>query len=110
MFAADGTLVAACNNSKRVLETASPPTFYLPPDALNVPLEAVDGTSYCEWKGQAEYFLSGPSSGVALPETHAGLCRSGWLVFFLSGGMPLLGCGSDRASPSGWFLWRVGDG
>ncbi|NCF45868.1 MAG: DUF427 domain-containing protein [Proteobacteria bacterium] len=56
VFAADGTLVAACDNSKRVLETASPPTFYLPPEALKVSLVQVDGASYCEWKGQAEYF------------------------------------------------------
>ena len=56
VFAADGTLMAACSNSKRVLETASPPTFYLPPEALKVSFDQVNGASYCEWKGQAEYF------------------------------------------------------
>ena len=56
VFTADGTLIAACSHTKRVLETASPPTFYLPPSALKVTLKSVDGVSYCEWKGQAEYF------------------------------------------------------
>ncbi len=34
VFAADGTLLASSHQAKRVLETASPPTFYLPPTAL----------------------------------------------------------------------------
>jgi len=41
----------------RVLETASPPTFYLPPeDVVLEALAALEQTSHCEWKGMARYF------------------------------------------------------
>ena len=84
VFAADGTLVAACSNSKRVLETASPPTFYLPPSALNVPLEPVDGASYCEWKGQAEYFrYQDQRLAWRYPKpTQAFAVVAGWYAFY----------------------------
>ena len=56
VLALDGTLLAETDTSKRVLETASPPTFYLPPEALQTDLEPIDGSSFCEWKGEAKYF------------------------------------------------------
>ena len=52
-----GTLIAETRAARRVLETASPPTVYLPPDAVKPGcLRAVPGHSFCEWKGQASYF------------------------------------------------------
>jgi len=43
--------------SIRVLETASPPTFYLPAADVHLEyLESREGTSYCEWKGEARYW------------------------------------------------------
>lgn len=50
-------LVARTRRAVRVLETASPPTFYLSVDDI-VPgvLVAAAGSSYCEWKGQARYW------------------------------------------------------
>ena len=56
VVATDGTVIARASASIRVLETASPPTFYLSPESLMVSLDAVPGTSFCEWKGQASYF------------------------------------------------------
>ena len=39
------------------METASPPTFYLPPDDVAWDdLVAIAGSSVCEWKGPARYF------------------------------------------------------
>ncbi len=56
VYAGDETLadsVRAC----RVLETASPPTFYLPPEDVNHNLlVSVPGSTHCEWKGKARYF------------------------------------------------------
>lgn len=53
---ADGMLIASTKRAFRVLETASPPTFYLPPDSiLSGSLEPVAGRSVCEWKGEAVY-------------------------------------------------------
>jgi len=41
----------------RVLETASPPTIYMPPaDIDQTLLEAAAGSSACEWKGEARYW------------------------------------------------------
>ncbi len=49
--------VARTRRSLRVLETASPPTFYLPPDDLRSDLlQEVSGGSRCEWKGEARYW------------------------------------------------------
>ena len=84
VFSHDGTLIASCSNSKRVLETASPPTFYLPPESLSVELEQVAGSSYCEWKGQAEYFMfSGSRLAWRYPKpTQAFAALAGWYSFY----------------------------
>ena len=52
----DGILIARSNGSIRVLEMASPPTFYLAPEAILEPLTMLEGSSFCEWKGRASYF------------------------------------------------------
>ena len=50
-------LIAETQAARRVLETASPPTFYLPPDSIQCDcLRAESGSSFCEWKGRASYF------------------------------------------------------
>ncbi len=52
-----GTVIAETTRSVRVLETASAPTFYLPPDDLRMEYFAqAPGTSHCEWKGAATYW------------------------------------------------------
>jgi len=41
----------------RVLETASPPTFYIPEADIDLhALVPAPGTSICEWKGAAQYW------------------------------------------------------
>lgn len=50
------TVIADTKDAVRVLETAGPPTFYLPPAAIRLEfLEAAPGQSHCEWKGRASY-------------------------------------------------------
>ncbi|MEM7541100.1 MAG: DUF427 domain-containing protein [Pseudomonadota bacterium] len=40
----------------RILETASPPTVYIPQTDINMEmLEICPGRSFCEWKGAAQY-------------------------------------------------------
>ena len=52
-----GVVIANTRRSKRVLETSHPPVYYLPPDDVAPEvLQPVSGTSYCEWKGTAQYF------------------------------------------------------
>jgi len=50
-------LIASTKHAVRVLETASPPTFYLPREDVHMEyLSPATGGSFCEWKGQASYF------------------------------------------------------
>lgn len=51
-----GETIARSKRGLRVLETASPPQVYLPPeDILEGALETISGHSVCEWKGVASY-------------------------------------------------------
>jgi len=61
-------LIARSAKNFRVCETASPPTFYLPPEQVDWSLlQPVEGSTYCEWKGFAHYWRlkTGPSLPVA---------------------------------------------
>lgn len=52
-----GVLIASTTSALRILETASPPTFYLPlADVDMTKLVRVPGSSFCEWKGRAAYW------------------------------------------------------
>jgi len=52
-----GHVVARSERAVRVLETASPPTVYIPRDDVTPGcLEPAAGASHCEWKGQATYW------------------------------------------------------
>ncbi|AMM26716.1 hypothetical protein AX767_10075 [Variovorax sp. PAMC 28711] len=49
--------IARTRRALRVLETASPPTFYLPVSDIRMEhLVPADGSSHCEWKGDAGYW------------------------------------------------------
>jgi uncharacterized protein (DUF427 family) len=67
-------IIADSTAAIRVLETASPPTVYIPPDDIDfAPLIEVPGSSVCEWKGAARYWglASGPGAtpvGWSYPE------------------------------------------
>lgn len=52
-----GQVIADTHAAIRILETASPPGFYIPPEDIRSDrLVAIGGSSYCEWKGQASYW------------------------------------------------------
>lgn len=52
-----GVLVADSTAAMKLCETASPPTYYLPPQDVREDLLAPAGKrSLCEWKGQARYW------------------------------------------------------
>ncbi|MDJ0984463.1 MAG: DUF427 domain-containing protein [Desulfobacterales bacterium] len=60
-------VVASSTQTYRVLETASPPSFYIPPQDVNRELiKAAPGASECEWKGVAQYWMLSvdPSRGI----------------------------------------------
>ncbi len=53
----DDVEIARTNRAVKVCETGHPPTFYLPPDDVDLRrLERASGSSFCEWKGPASYW------------------------------------------------------
>jgi uncharacterized protein (DUF427 family) len=59
-------LIASTRGALRVLETASPPGYYIPPEDIDLEtLVRARGSSVCEWKGEAAYWaLAGDEKGV----------------------------------------------
>jgi uncharacterized protein (DUF427 family) len=58
-----GLLIADSRESYRILETAGPPTFYIPPHDVHAELlKPFPGTSICEWKGAAQYWTLATST------------------------------------------------
>jgi len=56
LVCADGVEIARSSRCIKVQETASPPTFYIPPEQINMDcILPASGTSLCEWKGAASY-------------------------------------------------------
>jgi uncharacterized protein (DUF427 family) len=49
--------LAYTTRAKRVLETSHPPVYYIPPEDIRMEhLTPAEGTTFCEWKGQAQYW------------------------------------------------------
>lgn len=64
----DGSIIiASTSQSCRMLETASPPTFYLPADDVDWgALVEFPGSSVCEWKGAARYWALATEASVPI--------------------------------------------
>ena len=74
-----GVTVADSTRVLRVLETASPPTFYIPPADVRLDLLVPEGRhTVCEWKGEAAYWTvqaggrTIPSAGWSYPRPRPG--------------------------------------
>ena len=103
----DDCVIAETRDALRVLETASAPTFYLPPTSVRMDLlHVVRGSSFCEWKGNATYF--GIDAERAMPKRVAWCypkplpgyeAITGYLSFYPS----ILDCyvGDERARAQG---------
>src|SRR5689334_9434904 len=62
-----GVTIVDTTRALRVCETASPPTYYVPPaDVEPGVLEPATGQSLCEWKGVARYWTARAGHRVAL--------------------------------------------
>ena len=81
-------LLARSESAVRICETASPPTFYLPPEDVDLSLlTAAPGSSFCEWKGAASYWALAdhPSEAVgwSYPQPAPAFAAiAGWLSFY----------------------------
>jgi uncharacterized protein (DUF427 family) len=82
-------VLARSRCAMKVCETASPPTFYLPPEDVSMELLApADQRSYCEWKGRAIYWglaarPDEPPVAWAYPKPQRSFnALRGWLCFY----------------------------
>lgn len=109
-------VLADSGHALRVLETASPPTLYVP--AADVDLEclvAAEGRSMCEWKGEAYYWAlqSDPSQGAvawayAQPPIEF-VALTGYLAFYPGRVECRLGGERVRPQPGGFYGGWVTD-
>lgn len=65
----NGEVLADTTRAYRVCETFHPPTYYLPPEDCNSALikPSSGGTTFCEWKGRANYYDVVMPSGHIVP-------------------------------------------
>jgi len=53
----NGVIIAETRRARRVLETGSPPVYYVPPSDIRLEgLVLSAHTTWCEWKGRAVYY------------------------------------------------------
>eukprot|EP00457_Paulinella_chromatophora_P004180 gb/GEZN01004190.1/.p1 GENE.gb/GEZN01004190.1/~~gb/GEZN01004190.1/.p1 ORF type:complete len:511 (-),score=70.46 gb/GEZN01004190.1/:319-1851(-) len=73
----DGKVIADTRKAYKILETAHPPTYYIPIQDINMNyFEPTSGSSFCEWKGSAKYYKLKDGQGViswVYPEPHSSL-------------------------------------
>ncbi|GHD27293.1 DUF427 domain-containing protein [Halioglobus pacificus] len=109
------TLIADTGRSVRVLETASPPTIYIPPDDIVMAaLTEVAGSSWCEWKGAASYFALTDGDGEVIAWTYidptpAFSDLAGYLSFYPGRLHCTVNGETVRAQPGGFYGGWVTD-
>ena len=53
----NNTVIADTSRAKRMLETSSPPVYYIPPKDITMEcLVKTRKNTFCEWKGSASYY------------------------------------------------------
>ncbi|MEA3276147.1 MAG: DUF427 domain-containing protein [Pseudomonadota bacterium] len=114
----EGKLIADSRRTCRVLETASPPTFYIPPADVAVELlRPASATSFCEWKGVAHYWAlriadaSAEPIGWSYPEpTDAFASIAGYFSFYPARVQCYLDGERVRPQPGGFYGgWVTGE-
>ena len=115
-----GVRVAASTRSLRVLETSHPPAYYLPVDdfAPGV-LHPTEGSSWCEFKGQAAYFdvqggdAVAPRAAWTYPSPMPGFEAIAGYVAVMPGAMDRCTVDGEVVTPQeggfygGWITSRV---
>jgi uncharacterized protein (DUF427 family) len=114
----DNQTIATSSRTYRVLETASPPSFYIPPQDVNrVLLSLASGSSVCEWKGLATYWTLASNSklgvvGWSYPDpTPAFLPIRDYFAFYPVALACFVAGERVRAQPGqfygGWITWEI---
>jgi uncharacterized protein (DUF427 family) len=99
-------VLAESDRAYRVIETASPPVYYLPPDDVRTEyLEPSGRSSMCEWKGESRYWTV--RVGQHLAENAAWSYTEPWpgyeaiagYLAFYAGKMDVCYVGEHRVTP-----------
>jgi uncharacterized protein (DUF427 family) len=115
-----GEVVAETTRGWRVLETSSPPVYYLPlADCAPGALVPSEHHSFCEWKGLASYWTVRAGDRVEVdaawgyPTPTSGFEVLRGAVAFYCGRMDACFVGDERAQPQpgdfygGWITSRI---
>ena len=113
----DGRVLADTVAALRVLETAGPPVYYLPPgDVAMDLLRPNSARTYCEWKGYAGYFDFDDGErridriAWAYPDPKPGFEAIRDHLAFYAGKVDQAWVGDEQATPQpGTLLRRLGD-
>lgn len=116
----DGVGIASTTQALRVLETAGPPVYYLPPRDVRLDLlTSTEHVTHCEWKGDASYFTLRVGDRVihnvawAYPRPLPGYEQIRDHLAFYAGLVDEAWVGDERASPQpgrfygGWITSRI---
>ena len=116
----DGRALAESVRALRVLETAGPPVYYVPPeDVAMVVLRPTTRHTICEWKGEASYYdyISGDREIRSIAWTYLdpkpGYEAIRGYVAFYAGRVDEAWMGDERATPQpgrfygGWVTSRI---
>ena len=104
-----GATIADSDRALRVLETASPPTIYIPVADVRTDLlrEAPGAHTLCEWKGRAHYFdleVDGAASAAAAwhyPQPNEAYAELRDHIAFYAGRVDAAYLDDERVRPQG---------
>jgi uncharacterized protein (DUF427 family) len=104
-----GEVIAESDRAVRVLETASPPTVYIPAEDVRTDLltEVPSKHTFCEWKGHASYYdleVSGNRSEAAAwfyAEPRDAFAELKDRIAFYAGRVDAAYLGDERVRPQG---------
>jgi len=115
-----GEVLAQTTRALRILETAAPPTYYVPaPDVRSGLLIPAPGESFCEWKGQAAYWhvetggRRSESAAWSYADPFEEYAELAGAIAFFAGRVDACCVGDERVTPQpggfygGWITSRI---
>lgn len=115
-----GVLIADTTRAMRVCETASPPTYYLPPEDVRTELlETVRRRTLCEWKGLSSYWSLRvgedfvPDAAWSYPQPTPSFAEIRDYLAFFAGRVDACYVGEERVEPQagdfygGWATRKI---
>ncbi|MGV8970673.1 MAG: DUF427 domain-containing protein [Microbacteriaceae bacterium] len=112
----DGVVIAETRDAVRVLETSHPPAYYVPRTAfVDSVLQPAPGSSFCEYKGKANYLSVGRVDSAAwfYPEPSRGFEELADYVSLYPGRMSRVTVDGETVRPQegdfygGWITDKI---